>query len=195
MKIGFDISQTGQAKAGCGYFADSLIQALSRIDEQNDYILFPNFGTSYWDPDGKRSTRTIHSPRFTRKVIAAGAAESRQFWEEMTPDKENVLGTPDIVHSNNFSCPKRFKNAKLIYTLHDLNFLEYPEFTTEENRWICFNGVFDASCYADYIAAVSDYSRKTFLNVFPHYPEDRIAVVYEGSRFAALRSVRICQIL
>ena len=183
MKIGFDISQTGQAKAGCGYFADSLIQALSRIDEQNDYILFPNFGTSYWDPDGKRSTRTIHSPRFTRKVIAAGAAESRQFWEEMTPDKENVLGTPDIVHSNNFSCPKRFKNAKLIYTLHDLNFLEYPEFTTEENRWICFNGVFDASCYADYIAAVSDYSRKTFLNVFPHYPEDRIAVVYEGSRF------------
>jgi len=27
MKIGFDISQTGQNKAGCGYFADSLILA------------------------------------------------------------------------------------------------------------------------------------------------------------------------
>ena len=182
MKIGFDVSQTGSGKAGCGYFADSLIQALYHMDLLNDYILYPNFGTSYWDPDGKKSTRMINHPRFVRKTIASGAAESRHFWEEMTPDKESLLGHPDIVHSNNFSCPKGFQNAKLVYTLYDLNFLKYPEFTTEENRWICFNGVLDASCYADYIMAISDYSRKTFLNVFPHYPEDRISVIYGGSR-------------
>jgi glycosyltransferase involved in cell wall biosynthesis len=183
MKIGFDVSQTGSGKAGCGYFADSLIQALCSIDVRNDYILYPHFGTSYWDPDGKKSTRMMHHPRFTRRVMAADRMASKQFWEEMTPDKEVQLGNPDIVHSNNFSCPKGFQRAKLVYTLHDLNFLEYPEFTTEENRWICFGGVFDASCHADYIAAVSDYSRKTFLNIFPHYPTDQISVVYEGSRF------------
>ncbi len=183
MKIGFDVSQTGSGKAGCGYFADSLVQALHEIDSQNDYILYPNFGTSYWDPSAKKTTRNIRSPHVTRKVIASDVVESRRFWEDMTPEKEVLLGNPDIVHSNNFSCPKGFRKARLIYTLHDLNFLEYPEFTTEENRWICFNGVFDAACYADYIVAASDYSRKMFLKVFPHYPENRISVVYEGSRF------------
>ena len=183
MKIGFDVSQTGGGKAGCGYFADSLIQALHEIDCQNDYILYPYFGTSYWDPSAKKTARNIRSPHVTRKVIASDAAESRRFWEEMTPEKEILLGNPDIVHSNNFSCPKGFGKARLVYTLHDLNFLEYPEFTTEENRWICFNGVFDAACYADYIVAASDYSRNRFLEVFPHYPEDRISAVYEGSRF------------
>ena len=32
MRIGFDISQTGSGKAGCGYFADGLIRQLSLDD-------------------------------------------------------------------------------------------------------------------------------------------------------------------
>ena len=35
MRIGFDISQTGNGKAGCGYFADSITQQLAKLDSEN----------------------------------------------------------------------------------------------------------------------------------------------------------------
>ena len=35
MKVGFDVSQTGKTKAGCGYFAYSLIETLRRRQDGN----------------------------------------------------------------------------------------------------------------------------------------------------------------
>jgi len=81
---------------------------------------------------------------------------------------------------------KPLGRAKLVYTLYDLSFLIHPEFTSEENRLVCFEGVFNAACYADFIVAISDYSRASFLETFPHYPADRIRVVPLGSRFSFL---------
>jgi glycosyltransferase involved in cell wall biosynthesis len=186
MKIGFDISQTGKNKAGCGYFADSLIQAITATDHENKYILYPNFGTSFWDPAGKKSTQNIDSRNFSRIVIGNNFHESQTFWKKFPARGEEMLGNPDIVHANNFSCPRAFHKAKIVYTLHDMSFLIYPEFTSEQNRWTCFEGVFNASCYADFIVAVSHYSRSSFLEIFPHYPADRIRVAHEGSRFSSI---------
>ena len=70
-----------------------------------------------------------------------------------------------------------------MYTLYDLMFLEHPESTTEANRNTCFTGVFNASLRADFIVAISHYSRNHFLNTFPHYPPDRVEVVHPASRF------------
>jgi hypothetical protein len=44
--IRFDIGQTGKDKAGCGYFADFLIQSLMPNDHENNHIPYPHFGTS-----------------------------------------------------------------------------------------------------------------------------------------------------
>jgi glycosyltransferase involved in cell wall biosynthesis len=186
MKIGFDVSQTGKDKAGCGYFADSLIQALTRAGGENDYILYPYFGTSFWDPAGKRTTRNIDRHNVTRILIGSNFHKSRNFWEHFPEHGERILGSPDIIHANNFSCPQGIQRARVVYTLYDISFLVYPEFTTEQNRWNCFQGVFNASCYADFIIAISHYSRSSFLETFPHYPVDRIRVVHLGSRFSSI---------
>lgn len=186
MKIGFDISQTGKDKAGCGYFADSLIQALTGADRENEYILYPHFGTSFWDPAGKKSTRMIDARNVSRIVIGTDFHESQRFWKQFPEQGEEMLGNPDIVHANNFSCPSAFHRAKVVYTLYDLSFAIHPEFTFEQNRWTCFEGVFNASCYADFIIAISDYSRRSFLEIFPHYPADRIRVAHLGSRFSSM---------
>ena len=190
MKIGFDISQTGDNKAGCGYFADSLIQALIHHDRENEYILYPHFGTSFWDPKGENTTRRFDHPRVTRKVVGKDFGKSMTFWSDLPTDCEKELGRPDIIHSNNYSCPQGLKSAKLVYTLYDLNFMEYPELTTEENRGKCFEGVFSASICADFIISISDYSRNKFLEIFPHYPEKRIRVVPLGSRFFSEKTGR-----
>ncbi len=183
MKIGFDVSQTGSSKAGCGYVADALITALTRMDMENTYLLYPFFGGDFRDPDALKTTRQIDRRGVRRIPIGRSAEEGRRFWAEMTPDKEAALGRPDIIHANNFFCPTGLSHARLVYTLHDISFLRHPEFTTEENRLVCFGGVFKAAMHADAIIAVSDYSRRSFLDVFPHYPADKIAVVHLGSRF------------
>ncbi len=189
MKIGFDVSQTGREKAGCGFFADSLIRHLARIDRKNEYLLYPTFGSHYWDPHGVSGTCQIDQSNFTRGFGHKTFRETRSFWNNPSSDFEKKLGLPDVIHSNNFFCPIPLQTARLVYTLYDLAFLVHPEWTTEENRIACFDGLFNASIYADFIIAISDYSRTHFLEIFPHYPADRIRTVYPASRLNPARDV------
>ena len=48
----------------------------------------------------------------------------------------------------------------------------------------CFDGVFRSAIAADWIVAISKASRDHYLNVFPHFPKDRIRIIYPCSRFA-----------
>lgn len=185
MKIGFDISQTGSNKAGCGYFADSLILALSKLDSENEYILYPHFGTTFWDPDAEKNTRKIIKPNVSRKRIGRDFQTAYDFWDNITSEAEDRLGNPDVIHANNYFCPKGLKKARVVYTLYDLSFFDYPDLTTEENRSKCFEGVFSAAIYADFILSISEYSLKRFFESFPHYPKERTGVVHLGSRFTS----------
>ncbi len=182
MRIGFDISQTGRLKAGCGYFADGLIRELTKIDSENQYILYPAFGDLYWDPDCATSTFSTNRPNVRRASAPRDFGQSQQFWRNPPEDFEERLGRPDIVHANNFFCPK-LERARLVYTLHDLSYLEEPAWTTEDNRAGCFSGAFNASLYADLILSTSKFSRSHFLLTYPHFPADRIVVAYPGCRF------------
>jgi len=179
MKIGFDVSQTAENKAGCGFFADQLIQHLVQKDQVNDYMLYPVF-YNYRSSKYKEATRPQKS---NVKLMFADSSFGQviRLWDNLKIDRNKLLGSPDLIHANNFSCPKDV-DAKKIVTVYDMSFLDCPEFTTEENRIVCFSGVFDASIYADHIITISQSSKKAFLKYFPHYPEERISVVYLGNR-------------
>ena len=183
MRIGFDVSQTGRLKAGCGYFADSLIRSLSDIDAKNEYLLYPTFGNFYFDPEWQTATVKVDGIRMRRGLAHETRDAAQAFWTRPPADVEAQLGHPDVVHANNFFCPTTLRKASLVYTLYDLSFLEHPEWTTEANRSGCFDGVFNASLYADRIIAISQYSRRHFLETFPHYPSERVVVVPPASRF------------
>lgn len=179
MHIGFDISQTGSQKAGCGYYAHALIRAMTDIAPQHQFSLFQTFGDFFFDPPALSSSPAgkhvkIGPSHLTRE--AAGA-----FWYR--DDLEQALGQPDIIHGNNFWTPIQLKSSRLIYTLYDLGFAENPGWTTEANRIGCFEGVFRASIAADWIIAISEASKAHFLKVFPHFQADRIRVIYPCSRF------------
>lgn len=181
MKIGFDVSQTGKNKAGCGHFAESLVRKLLEIDADNIYFLYSTFGNSYCDPEHEKTTYRSEKNNCIPLLGELSHRAALDYWNSATIDEEK-LGYPDIVHANNFSCP-RLSRAKIVYTLHDLSFIDRPEFTTEENRFKCFNGVFDSALYADFVIAVSEYSQDRFLKIFPHFPRERIRTIYLGSRF------------
>lgn len=181
MHIGFDISQTGAGKAGCGYFAHAMIQAMLELAPEHRYSLFPSFGDFYFDALmpilNPYSGRNVHyGPRhFSRET-------ARVFWTGS--DVETSLAKPDIVHANNFWCPLQLASSRLIYTFYDMGFAVEPAWTTEANRVGCFDGVFRSAMAADWVVAISEASRAHYLSVFPHFPEDRIRVIYPCSRFA-----------
>lgn len=184
MRIAYDITQTGNNKAGCGYFAYSLIRALAEIDGDNEYLLLNSFGEFIWDRKASPASCGIDRANFKPSLlrhIYYGAA--RRFWHSPPADLDAALGNPDIVHSNNFFCPSGLRRAHLVFTLYDLSFIEHPEWSTEANRSLCFNGVYQASLYANMILAISEYSRSHFLRVFPHYPSENVHVVYPASRY------------
>ena len=181
MHIGFDVSQTGSGKAGCGYFAHALVDAMLEIAPEHRYSLFPSFGNFYFDASmpvlNPYSGKDVHyGPRHLLRETAGS------FWTG--PDVEKSLGKPDIVHANNFWCPTQFVSSRLIYTFYDMGFMVEPAWTTEANRVGCAEGVFRSSIVADWIVAISEASRNHYLGTFPHFPEDRIRVIYPCSRFS-----------
>ena len=185
MRIGFDISQTGAGKAGCGYFAEGLIRALEALGSGHEFRLYPAFGDLFWDPSCATAAWSTSNPAFTRLQPPASFEESQRFWRDAGPDFETRIGSPGLVHSNNFFCPRGLRRARLVYTLHDLSFLVDPSWSTEANRVGCLDGVFRAATGADWIVANSGYTRRHFLEVFPHYPAERTAFLHPGSRYSA----------
>jgi len=186
MRIGFDVSQTGADRAGCGVVADNLIRHLPGRRPDDTFILYPTWGDLYWDDHWARDTACPDLPNVRRGFHHTALEAARTFWRRPPADLDAVLGDPDIVHSNNFFCPAGLKRARLVYFLHDLGFLENPDWTTEHNRTGCFDGVFGAGLHADFIVANSEFSRHHFLDTFPHYPAERTAVAHLASRFPAV---------
>lgn len=182
MKIGFDVSQAGRTKAGCGFFADGLIRSLLSQDRSNNYLLYENFGDFYFDGTVKKHLK-LSGSNFDWHSGSGGPGEAVEFWGRPIEDIERDLGGPEILHCNNFFCPAEHGASLIVYTLYDVHFLEHPEWGTEANRIGCFRGVFNASLYADWIVAISEYSKEHYLRFFPHFPEERISVCYPGNRY------------
>lgn len=181
MHIGFDVSQTGSGKAGCGYFAHAMITAMLERAPGHRYSLFPSFGDFYFDAlmplQNPYSGRDTHyGPRHLSRETA------RKYWT--ANEIESSQGSPDLIHSNNFWCPTQLAASRLIYTFYDMGFAVEPAWSTEANRVGCFDGVFRSAMAADWVVAISEASKTHYSSVFPHFPKDRIRVIYPCSRFA-----------
>jgi glycosyltransferase involved in cell wall biosynthesis len=185
MRIGFDVSQTAEARAGCGVFQHELCHHLAKVAPEATLIPYPVF-EGYRNPEFKRASRPeapnvlpIHHD-LSWHAINAG-------WDSVG-SRHDFLGRPDVVHANSFSCPQRI-GAPLVYTVYDLSPIEHPEYHTEENRLVCFNGLFDASLHADAFVAISAFTRERFLHWFPHVNPERVTIVYPAARSSVVASV------
>jgi glycosyltransferase involved in cell wall biosynthesis len=168
-------------KAGCGFYAHGLLSAMLELAPEHRYSIFPSFGDFYFDARmpirNPYSGREVHYGPRHRSLEAA-----RKFWTAEAV--ETSLGSPDLIHANNFWCPTQLTSSRLIYTFYDMSFVVEPSWTTEANRVGCFDGVFRSAVTADWVVAISEASKAHYLSVFPHFPEERIRVIYPCSRFA-----------
>jgi glycosyltransferase involved in cell wall biosynthesis len=178
MRIGFDVSQTAEAMAGCGVFADELCKHLVRVATEHTIIPYPVFD-GYRNPAFRKATRPSASNVLPLHHDQTWAALNAGW--DAPGSRHDFLGRPDVVHSNSFGCPRHL-GAPLVYTVYDLSPLDHPQYHTEENRLVCFNGLFEAALYADAFIAISKFTRDRFLYWFPHVDPARLTIVYPAAR-------------
>jgi len=127
MRIGFDVSQTAEGKAGCGYVADQLIRNLARLDQKNEYLLYPTFYL-YRDPEYHKVTAP-HAPNMKMHFSGASFREMVHGWETRMEDRSSWLGSLTssiqiIFHASGTTGPKQFLSSMISPSLFIPNSLQ-----------------------------------------------------------------------
>ena len=159
LRIGFDVSQTCQERAGCGWFADSLAHALVKAEPENEYFLYHHF--DQWLNGHTDAGTRIESPRVHSPLRDLSADEAAALWQRVRAGAMPLPGEPEIVQSNSYQAPPMGK-ARLVVFVHDVSYWVHPEFTTDGNRLHCQEGIFAALARADGFLFNSEFSHREF---------------------------------
>ncbi len=168
LRIGFDVAQTCQERAGCGWYADSLAHALVAAEPENEYYLYHHFGQ--WFNDRTDTGTRIDAPRVHNPLRDLSLQEAAAFWEGVRVGKIPLPGEPDIVHANSYQAPP-VGSARQVFTVYDMAYWMHPEFTTDGNRLHCQEGVFAALQHADGFLFISESSHREFARILPGWLE------------------------
>ena len=168
LRIGFDVAQTCQERAGCGWYADSLARALAAAEPENEYFLYHHFGN--WFNDRTDTGTRIDAPHVRSPLRDLSLQEAAAFWEGVRAGETTLPGEPDIVHANSYQAPP-VGRARQVFTVYDVSYWVHPEFTTDGNRLHCQEGVFAALRRADGFVFISGSSHREFARVLPGWLE------------------------
>jgi glycosyltransferase involved in cell wall biosynthesis len=167
MKIGFDVAQTCSERAGCAWYADSLIRAMVKLAPKDDFFLYHQFGD--WINPSTQAGTMISAPNVTNTFTDITPHEAARIWQS-PPELLIKTGAPDIVHATSFRSPKVL-GAKLVFTVYDVSFWAVPQFTTEANRLACQAGNLQALQNADGFLFISQSARDEFERFLPDWLE------------------------
>ena len=92
---------------------------------------------------------------------------------------DKTFGAVDIFHATNHLLA-HFKQARTVFTLHDLIFLHFPKYHLPRNRWYLTLAMPRYLQAADMIITPSECSRQDALK-FYGLPESKIKVIYEAA--------------
>lgn len=158
--IGIDARLTYYRKGGISTYMRRLVSALEALDDENRYTVF-------------------HSRKATESLVqrfrhAALWTPCHYRLESTALSVELARFRLDLLHSPDFIPPLRGARRHLI-TVHDLNFLHYPQYLTEESRRY-YNGQIERAVrQADHILADSA-ATKADLVAMLNVPADKITV-------------------
>lgn len=173
MKICFDVSPAVHHHAGLGRYAHELLAALAAQDRVNEYSAFYN--------DPRALVPAPPLDQLPRAKVPLGVRPWRMsVWlaHAFGVSLDRVLPRCDIFHATEHLLPP-LKNAKLVFTLHDLIFQFFPEYHLPLNRWFLVNAMPHFLRRADAIIAVSECTKRDAIR-FYNLPPEKITVIYEG---------------
>lgn len=154
MRIGIDCRLPTYQMGGISQYVLHLLPALAALDAENEYIV-------------------LHSRREERDFVPPAAPNFRRHnlwtpchhrWERWSLAAELLPLGLDVLHSPDF-IPPAGGAARRVITIHDLNFVYFPQFLTPESRRYYAEQVQWA---VESAAAIAADSRATRVDILAH---------------------------
>lgn len=166
MKIGIDCRLPTYQMGGISQSTLHLLPALAKIDKENDYFI-------YHSRKEARSFVPQKAWKFKRRNLWTPCHHRFERWALMAELFRDDL---DVFHSPDFIPPEGGVGRRVI-TIHDLNFLYYPQFLTDEGKRYYRDQIAWAVESADHIAADSHATRNDLIELLK-VPEDKVTTVH-----------------
>lgn len=182
VRIGIDARITYYARGGISNYVRYLLSALAALDQHSEYYVFysrkqravPYLSENFrpikcWTPSHHRLERWALGAEIARLQLA-------------------LLHSPDFI-------PPAWGSRHVVITVHDLNFLHFPEFLSAESRRYYNAQIEWAVKRADHILADS-YATRTDLIQLLDVPAERITVAHlaPASSFRVLPQAEVARV-
>lgn len=166
MQVGIDARLVFYHQAGIGQYILRLTQALARINQDDQFLIFQS---------RKDKTRLVDQANFKYQKLWT---PSHHRFERLAMSLELAPHALHVLHSPDFIPPQWTRGASVI-TMHDLAFMLYPRFLTRESAR--YYGQVDlAARHADHIIAVSESTKRDTIRMLG-VPEAKITVISEAA--------------
>ncbi len=165
MKIAIDIQSSSGQKTGFGGYVQNLVDALKKIDTENEYVLISS-----------KKKRNLNTP-------------ARIWWDQVALPYKVFSKKVDVFHMPAFSAPI-FYSGKMVANCHDLIGKLFPENFSLSSRFYWAHLLPFSVKKANKIITISESSKRDIIRLLG-VPEDRIKVTYlaKNSNFRPIENL------
>ena len=161
MRFAVDAHAIGRHLTGNEVYVRSLLNAFAGQDRDCEFVAYVSSDGAAQSLPSNIRTRRISANPFVR----LGFDLARKVWQDK----------PDLLHVQ-YTAPLGC-NAPVVVSVHDVSFLEHPEYFTRDRAWQLQWTVRRTVYSAAKILTGSEFSRSSILKVYGDLDEDKVVVV------------------
>lgn len=176
MRIAIDYTAATRETAGIGNYVRSLVDAMLAQDASNSYTLLTS-----GRPPRERPFPGAQNVRRRSLIIPDRYLNVLWYRWRLPISATFFTGQVDIYHGPDFVLPPLNGHTRKIVTVHDLAFIEQPEYAVPQLAAYLKKVVPEAIAAADMIASISQTTRQTLIDYF-HTPPEKITIIPNGIR-------------
>jgi len=173
MRIGINILFLIPGKVGGSeIYLRNLLENLTMIDRENEYILFTNMENSGTFKISQDNFKEVLCP------VRASFRPARVLWEQFILPFQIKKYRIEVLHSPGYTAPLLASCCSIV-TIHDMNYFYYPEDFSKLTTFFLKLLVPLAARRSRKIITVSRNSKKDIVQILK-IPESKICVIYEA---------------
>ena len=172
MRIGIDATSIPAKRVGAGNYIYNLVNALSEIDERNQYFIFIN--------SNFRGDWEIGKNNFSFVWVSFASRTLRLLWEQTGLPLQARKLELDILHSPHYTMPI-LKPCKSVVTFCDMTFELFPELHEFFKRLIFPLMMRWSANHAEQLIAISESTRQDVMRILAVKPNQIIAIPLAAS--------------
>jgi len=165
-RIGIDARLTYYRQGGIAHYIEEIIHHIPQFDSSNQYIILHS------RKDKRNLAQTDNQRRAICWTPSHHRIERLALSIEMLPHRLDLLHSPDFI-------PPMFGYRKSVITIHDLTFLHFPEFLTDESKRYYNEQIEAAVKRANHIMTDSEATRQDVIRML-NVPPEKVTTVLLG---------------